>query len=90
MSRSAPSRGTLAPADFQIFARMVLGPDWRRELATYVDLDVVMIDDWAEGRAPVPYVIVKTLAALARFRGEDLLRMSDRLTTDLEAWLGEL
>jgi hypothetical protein len=89
MSEPAPSRRTLTPEDFRLTGRAILGQAWRRELAAALGLDVKMIDGWADGQSPVPYVVVKTLAALARFRGEDLLRISDRLTTDLDGWLSE-
>jgi hypothetical protein len=87
MSGRAQPRPTLAPEDFRRCGRTILGPGWRRQLAAQLGLDEEMVNDWAEGRAPVPYVIVKTLASLGRFRGEELLRISDRLTADLDTWL---
>jgi hypothetical protein len=90
MSGQARPRRTLPPDEFRALGHVVLGPDWRRELAATLDLDVAMVDGWAEGRSPVPYVIVKTLAGLARLRADELMRISERLTSDLDDWIGEL
>jgi hypothetical protein len=89
MSERMPPRPTLPPEDFCLSARAILGPNWRRALAADLGLTVAMVDSWADGRVPVPYIVVKTLAALAKFRGEDLLRVSERLSTDLDGWIRE-
>ena len=87
MSESARPRRTLAHRDFCVIGRTIFGQDWRRQLAEVLELDVEMIDDWASGRAPVPYAIVKTLAAFAQFRSDELSRIAEGLTNDLSTWL---
>jgi hypothetical protein len=89
MSETTPPRRTLAHRDFCATGRAILGPDWRQELAGTLDLDVAMVDSWAAGGTPLPYVVVKTLAALAQFRADELSRISERLTKDLNTWLGQ-
>jgi hypothetical protein len=87
MSESAPPHRTLAPGDFCVICRTIFGQAWRRDLAATLELELEMISDWAAGRAPVPYAIVKILASFAQYRSDELSRISERLTNDLNAWL---